>query len=69
MPLNLNGPSTQEKLKQLETTGANKLEATVDEQGIEAEVSHETRGWRLAAYVKRLWKGKASAGARVTKDF
>jgi hypothetical protein len=70
MPLKVDGPATQDTLKELETDDVNSFEATVDEKGIEAEVSHETKsGWSLAAYVRRLWSGNTSAGARVRKTF
>lgn len=69
MTLNLNGEATQETLKQLETDGKNAVEATIDQDGIEAEISHSGESWSIAAYVKRLWKGPWVGGARVRKDF
>jgi len=68
MPLEIDKAVTSE-LHRLEAERTNRVEATVTQEGVEAEIRHERNGWSIAAYAKRLWKGPWFAGGRVRKEF
>lgn len=65
--LNLDGPSLKQELERVEAEGA-QIEATVDTEGVTAEVSKEIKGWNVAGYVKKLWAGPWIGGASIKKD-
>jgi hypothetical protein len=66
--LDIDNAVTRE-LDRLEAEEGHAIEATVTETGVTAEVSTTKKGWRLAAYVRRLWKGETEAGATVKKHW
>lgn len=59
----------QAALEQTAKETQNEVAVDVTLGGVEGTLSREVKGWRVVAYVKKLWHGPIDAGGRLSKRF